>query len=69
MSFCQNHPQHHILFICLQKTCSQQRLSCILCADQYHHKHEFISISCFYSMMESKLQINRTNPEKQLIIK
>lgn len=65
---CPEHEGQPILFICLEEKCKERRLCCIKCVDQYHSKHNLVSISKFVSEMK-KLQINRDNPHKLKIMK
>jgi hypothetical protein len=66
---CAVHPSHQILLVCLEAKCEANRLCCLLCADERHSRHELISVHCFHNMMESNLQVNRTNSDKALILK
>lgn len=66
---CSTHPPHRVQLLCLDGKCQEDRLCCLLCADERHFRHDLISIEYFYRMMEDNLQINRKNPDKHLIIK
>lgn len=36
-----------ILMICLNKECEASRLCCLTCIDEFHRKHELISLHKF----------------------
>ena len=61
--------QQPIILICIEPRCSSNRPSCLLCLDSLHQKHQIVSIQYFLHFLKEKLQINRSNPDKAVILK